>query len=229
MDIVIALGTGSKVQDLELKYALRGIDKYLSGHANIILSGTKPHWIRNVEHFPMEDVPGKKQFSIFQKIMAVLDFCSDDFIFWNDDHFLLKPLETKDFKYWYEKDLQYWQSKAIGIYQKAITNTLELPGLNNYYTDIHFPIVYNKVKFAKLMNLEWGKKEYVIKSAYTKNESEGFEPAFDLKLSDIRYTTEEINAKIKNRLFFSTGPHAITPFMKNALYDRFPYKSKYER
>lgn len=229
MDILIALGTGSKAQDIELKYALRGIEKHLLGYKNVILVGTKPNWIKNIDYIPAEDIPGKKQFSIFRKIMMGSEGSTYNFAFWNDDHFLLKDLAIEDIKFWYEKEMDYWKKLAIGQYQKAVINTMELPGVNNYYTDIHFPIIYNRGKFEKLQDLEWGKKEYVIKSAYTRNETEGFEPAFDLKLSDPRISKEQILAKIKNRLFFSTGPHSMTPFMKSVLHDKFPHKSKFEK
>lgn len=228
MDIIIALGTGSKAQDLELKYALRGIEKHLKGFGNVILVGQKPNWIKNVDWIPMEDVPGRKQWSIFRKIVLGCNISTDKFMFWNDDHFLLKDLKVADFKFWYEKDLNYWRGKALGQYQKAIENTLALDG-NKFYTDIHFPIIYEKDKIFEMQKLEWGKKEYVIKSAYTRNETEGFEEVYDLKLSDPMITREQIEAKIKNRLFFSTGPYSMTPFMKSVLSDRFPNKSNFEK
>ncbi len=145
MDIVIALGTGSRWMDNELKYALRSIEAYLEGFdGKVVLVGEKPKWVRNVHHIAFEDVPGRKNFSIFQKIVTGSEWIdSDDFIFWNDDHFLLKPLHIKDFKFWYDQDCHYYAHKATGLYKKAITNTNNLPGKNNYYTDIHTPIIYN--------------------------------------------------------------------------------------
>ena len=93
MDIVIALGTGSRWMDNELRYALRSIESYLKGHSGrILLIGEKPKWIKNVDYYDIPDKPGRKNFSIFQKILTGCEMCNgDDFIFWNDDHFSISP------------------------------------------------------------------------------------------------------------------------------------------
>ena len=228
MDIVIALGTGSRWQDNELRYALRSIETYLQGHSGrIVLVGERPKWIKNVDHYDIPDVGGRKNFSIFQKILTGCEWVNgDDFIFWNDDHFLLKPLNVKDFKYWYDNDCYHWAQKANGLYKRAITNTNNLPGKNNYYTDIHVPIVYNKHQFAKLLNLNW-KQEYVIKSAYTKMQDGPFELMEDFKLS-LRYPLNVWKGKLYNRLFFSIGPYAIDNDFKILMHQLYPNKSKYE-
>ncbi len=49
MDIVIALGTGSRWMDNELRYALRSIEKHLKGHTGrILLIGQRPKWVNKV-------------------------------------------------------------------------------------------------------------------------------------------------------------------------------------
>ena len=229
MDIVIALGTGSRWQDNELKYALRSIETYLNGHSGrIVLVGEKPKWITNVDHYDIPDVPGRKNFSIFQKILTGCEWVNgDDFIFWNDDHFLLRPFDVKDFKFWYDNDCLHWAHKATGLYKKAITNTNNLPGKNNYYTDIHVPIVYNKNRFAKLLSLNW-KQEYVIKSAYTKNEDGPFEYQPDFKVNRF-YSESEWVGKLSNRTFFSIGSYAVNGDFKILMNRLYPNKSYYEK
>jgi hypothetical protein len=228
MDIVIALGTGSRWQDNELRYSLRSIEAYLKGFdGKVIIVGQKPKWLKNVHFIALDDVPGRKNFSIFQKIVNSLDSVEgDDFIFWNDDHFLLKPLHIKDFKFWYDQDCHYYAHKATGLYKKAITNTNNLPGKNNYYTDIHTPIIYNKHRFAKLLQLPW-KQEFVIKSAYTKMEDGPFESMKDLKLS-MRYDLNQWIGLTHNKLFFSIGSYAVDYNFKIFMNQLYPNKSKYE-
>jgi len=229
MDIVIALGTGSRWQDNELKYALRSIETYLQGHSGrIVLVGEKPKWIKNVDHYDIPDVPGRKNFSIFQKILTGCEWVNgDDFLFWNDDHFLLKPLDVKDFKFWYDGDCLQWAHKATGLYKLAITNTNNLPGKNNNYTDIHTPIIYNKHRFSKLLDLNW-KQEYVIKSAYTRNEDGPFEVQADFKVNRF-YSESEWMGKLSNRTTFSIGSYAINGDFKILMNRLYPNKSYYEK
>jgi hypothetical protein len=215
--------------DNELKYALRSIEAYLEGFdGKVVLVGEKPKWVRNVHHIAFEDVPGRKNFSIFQKIVTGSEWIdSDDFIFWNDDHFLLKPLHTKDFKFWYDQDCHYYAHKATGLYKKAITNTNNLPGKNNYYTDIHTPIIYNKYRFAKLIHLPW-KQEFVIKSAYTKMEDGPFERMEDVKINRF-YSVNEWIGKTYNKLFFSIGSYAVNNDFKVFINQLYSNKSQWEK
>jgi hypothetical protein len=229
MDIVIALGTGSRWMDNELRYALRSIEKHLKGHTGrILLIGQKPKWVKNVDYYDIPDVPGRKNFSIFQKILTGCEMTNtEDFIFWNDDHFLLKDLHVNQFRYWYDGLCKQWAEKATGLYKRAITNTANLPGCNDLYTDIHVPIVYNAKKFGKLLDLDW-KQEYVIKSAYTKNMEGGFEYMADLKLNQ-QYNISTWMGKLHNRLFFSIGSYAVNADFKIMMEKRYPRKSQYEK
>ena len=228
MDIVIALGTGSRWMDNELRYALRSIEKHLKGFSGrIVLVGERPKWIKNVDHYDIPDVPGRKNFSIFQKILTGCEWVNgDNFAFWNDDHFLVKDINLKDFKYWYDNDCYHWAMKATGLYKRAITNTNNLPGKNNYYTDIHTPIVYNKHEFAKLLNLNW-KDEYVIKSAYTKMQDGPFEIMADFKLNN-QYSLSQWKGKLHGKTFFSIGSYTINNDFKILMHELYPSKSYYE-
>jgi hypothetical protein len=229
MDIVIALGTGSRWMDNELRYALRSIEKHLKGHTGrILLIGQKPKWVKNVDHYPIPDVPGRKNFSIFQKILTGCEMTNTpDFLFWNDDHFLLKDLKVDQFKYWYDGLCSQWAEKATGLYQRAITNTAKLPGCNDLYTDIHVPIVYNNARFGKLLDLDW-KKEYVIKSAYSRNEEGGFEYMADFKLSN-QYNLSTWQGKLVGKTFFSIGSYTINNDFKILMQNLYPDKSIYEK
>ncbi len=228
MDIVIALGTGSRWQDNELRYALRSIETYLDGYGDVLIIGEKPKWIQNIKHYDVPDKPGRKNFSIFQKILTGCEWVNgDDFLFWNDDHFLLKPFHVKQFKYWYDGDCFEWSHKATGLYKQAITNTNNLPGKNNYYTDIHVPIVYNKHLFANLLKLDW-RQEYVIKSAYSKQIDGPFELMADFKVNKW-FSVNEWKGKLQNKLFFSIGSYAVNNDFKVLMHELYPNKSKYER
>lgn len=249
MDIVIPLGTGSRWQNNELRFALRSIEKYLTGYDKIFIIGECPNWLNLEEritqtrcgfiksypekpiiHIHCPDFLGRKEYSIFNKIMkAVADErCSDYFVFWNDDIFLIDNLQTADFKFWYEGTLQSKYEQSHGHYKAAIKNVIDISKPDDYYTDIHTPIIYNKDCFYKYVACNNWDKEYVIKSSYTSVMLASFEPMPDLKINKAM-TYYEIKARIKDRLFFSIGTYGVCPAMTKVLTELFPDKSKYEK
>lgn len=228
MDIVIPLGTESRWNDNELRFALRSIEKNLTGYRNVIIVGWCPKWVQNVVHIKKEDRAGKKQFSIFSKTLAAFDHpeTSDSIAFWNDDHFLMDQMDLSDFRYWYDGTIDEWGQKAIGNYKGALLNTANLQGINRFYTDIHTPIIYQRAKFRALEKLDWA-KEYVIKTAYTMQEMGNFEPMVDLKVNKA-LSYEEWVGKSKNRKFISIGPYGVNSGLVQLLTEHFPKRSKYE-
>ena len=71
ISVVYPLGTGSKWQNNELRYSLRSLSK-ISGIGDVFIVGEKPDWVRNVIHIPCKDVPFRKEYSIYTKIMAAM-------------------------------------------------------------------------------------------------------------------------------------------------------------
>ena len=230
MDIVIPLGTGSRWQNNELRFALRSIEKYLTGYDKIFIIGECPSYLQNIVHIPCPDFPGRKEYSIFNKIMKAVkdERCSENFVFWNDDIFLIDNFHTAYFKFWYEGTLQSKYEQSHGHYKAAIKNVMDLSYPNIQYTDIHTPIIYNKEKFIKNVADEDWSKEYVIKSLYTAPEFVSFGPMPDLKINKAM-TYYEIKVRIKERLFFSIGTYGVCPAMTKVLTELFPEKSKYEK
>jgi hypothetical protein len=233
MDVVIPLGSGSRWKDNELKFALRSIEKHLKGYDKIFIVGNCPKWLQNVIHIPCPDIPGRKEFSIFSKIMKAVEDerGSEDFVFSNDDIFFLKDIHVNDFKYWYEGTLGEKYEKTHGHYKGAIFNTMNVvyDKGDEKYCDIHTPIIYKKftVKFLSTPDFFDWSKEYVIKSFYSAYFGTDFEFMPDLKIN-MAMSYELIKAKIKDRLFLSIGTYGVCPAMTKVLTELFPNKSKYE-
>ncbi len=210
MDIVIPYKEDIH-KGLELKYALKSIEKHLTGYGKI-------HIIKE------GDLPGRKEYSILQKILRACNNpeVSEDFIVWHDDHFLLKPLDVSEIKYWHNGTLEEMIPKAKGFYLKAIEDTInELYCLPHLNYDIHVPFLVNKGIFKMLMSDY--EKEYCVKSLYINKLQTIIEPEYmeDLKINLPHYEGK-LREKIEGRLFFSTGPYALNPEMKNLfteLYD----------
>lgn len=212
----------------ELRYALRSIEKNLAGFHKLYILGRPPNWFKGV-WFPSTDWPGRKQFTIYSKI---IERCfdspheSDDFLMWNDDHFLNKLLRVSDIKYWHNGLLATELYKGLSIrYREAVVNTLKtIPEGFNF--DIHTPIIYNKSQFRKLFSNKT--EEICIKSYYCNSLNIEGEKMDDCKI-DTLLSEEAIKVRIKDKLFFSTGSNAIREPMKKVLEELYPNKSRWEK
>lgn len=211
----------------ELGFALRSIDKYLTGVTNLIIIGDPPCWYKG-EFIKAQDYIGRKQYTIYSKLLigCELKNCTDDFIMFNDDHFMLNHLDVSEIKYWYDESLVNTKNKSYGArYYQAIQNTLKLvPHSLNY--DIHVPIIYNKSKFRSIFGNK--QDEVCIKSYYSTITGVEGEYMNDLKINQL-FSEEAIKELIKNRLFFSTGGSGIREPMIKVLKQLYPTKSQWEK
>lgn len=213
----------------ELKFALRSIEKNLSGYNQIFIIGDKPKWLKNVIHIPARDYAGRKAYSIMQKTLKGCndERLSNDFIFTNDDIYFLKPIDVTQIKYWYEGTLEDWLKKSSsGKYKIQIKNTMKLTSETFAYLDIHAPIVYNKLEARNVFH--GIDSEYLIKSLYYRRActiTQVSEPMKDLKLNG-HLPEKRIKELISGRLFFSTGNFSNQA--ERVLNELFPNKSKYE-
>lgn len=232
--IIIPLGTGSRWNNTELRFALRSVEKHLTGYGDVFIVGDLPDWCRNVEHIPCYDQGDKtydKERNIYTKIMAACndERVTDDFLFMNDDHFLLQDYEAGKFPYYCDG----WLSEFLTVtdYKHTVANTIEIyKDWHAVYFDIHCPIVYNKKIFEYyLSDLDWSKRfGYCIKTIYC-NSTIAF-TAFDypdLKINEV-YSADQIRKLITGRPWFSIGDRAREGGLLKVLQELYPKKSKYE-
>ena len=200
-----------------LKYALRGIEKNFP-HDVVLITDNPPEWYKG-NILNKQDVSSRKQLNLICKLYEVKD---EKFIYWNDDHFIIKPIE--EIKTWYEGTIAQSLNKAGGKYYEAVRNTYEHFGDVKYY-DIHTPAIFRREQIQRVFRLEWGDKEFVIKTAAL-CEEDG-EETTDLKINR-PISKEAIQELVKDRMFFSTGANGFKQQMINFLTEMFPDKSNYE-
>lgn len=235
VDIVIPYYVSG--QGMELKYCLRSIEKYLTGVGHVVIVGEVPFWAQNVVNIPVRDEPRRMAYrerNIFQKIEAAcrVQGITDNFLFMNDDHFLLAEYEAEQFPYyWYHTLKNVFVSKQGNPYAETVRHTIDILGESAAYYDIHCPIVYNKKKFQKLANLYWDiEYGYCIKSLYAHLNylpPEVTPIMEDRKISRPVSYNEAVNY-VDGRKWFSTGDKAVNPDLERFLRDLYPEKSKYE-
>lgn len=220
------LGTGSMMNNFELRMSLRSIEKHLSNYIDVIIVGELPEWVQNVTYFQLEDIAGEKDFNIMRKTERALQEV-EKLLFFNDDHYLLQDFDAENFPYFYHDTIEnYVRRRGMDGYGRRANNTmkhLKSKNLPIKFFDIHTPIIYERQPFIEnVVNLDWKKyKEgFVIKSLYSNA----------LKIEG----TEQRDYKSKNppvhpiNIFSSTNakPRAS---VQRFLLERFPNKSKYER
>jgi hypothetical protein len=233
VDIIIPLNNRSTQKNLELRYCLRSIEKYLSGVGDIFIVGYCPDWVQNVIHIPFDE-DSRNRFrdrNIMSKMMIVCndERVSDDFLMVHDDHFLLADYEAGEFPYYHCGHMVPGQ----GQYGETKRNTEHLlcvlSGIPILNYDAHCPILFNKGKFLKVSQADWSKwYGYCLKTLYcVMNGIEG-EFMYDIKIR-MPLKADNIMNMVQGRSWFSIGDRCWTEGgMKEVLQTLYPSKSKYE-
>lgn len=237
VDILFVLGGGSLWSNTEIRYSLRSIEKHLTGYKNIWIVGHLPVFLKNVNHISFPDEHQCKETNIYRKIIRGCEEkqISDNFLFFNDDHFLVQDFYAPEFPFFWKSDLRV-SSKGMkpgGRYKKALDNAyrvLQAHGFETKSFDTHTPILYNKKSFVDVMTkYDWNQKiSFVVKSMYANSmRIEGVrEP--DCKINK-QYAPEEIKDIVLSRKVFSMGNGAIGNKMLAVLNELYPTPSRYEK
>ncbi len=209
IDGVCVLGQGSLWEDTELRYSLRSIQKHVRGIRDIYVVGFLPDFIKDVVHIPFGDEHVCKETNIYRKVLRACQDpnISEDFFFFNDDHFMLEDCIADQYQFYHKGDLRMMCRglRAGNPYRAAVENTyIVLHKHNNLPTrnfDGHCPIIYNK-KFMldRITRYDWnGRISYVLKSLYANTKLIVGEKMADCKIGS-NHTVEEIKEIIKKKI-----------------------------
>jgi hypothetical protein len=102
MDVVYILGTGSLVNNLELKYSIRSLEKYMRDLRRVYVVGEECPHLPNVEHVFMQDPTKEGWKNAYLKIKRACELqeLSSEFLLMNDDFFLTKPMTGADWPFY---------------------------------------------------------------------------------------------------------------------------------
>lgn len=240
-DILIPLGQGSRQNDLELRYCLRSIEKHLREVGNVVIVGEQRlDWLANVIWVYGRDNPNgwMRANNIYRKIEIAIKsgagtLLSDNFLFMNDDHFLLTDFDAREFPFYHRSEIALASLVKNWPQYMQMKNTVEvLPG-PKYDFDVHCPIVYNKHRFIEVFeNLEWPEYGYGIKSMYCNQPMNIYNWSL-VKCGDLKFgeplMKDTIYQVLAGRQWFSIGDKCLkSGAMKEVLSELYPNKSKYE-
>lgn len=234
-DILIPLGIGSTHDNLELRMCLRSIQKHLTGVGSVVIVGESPDWLQNVIHVSCRDMPGlpEKDRNIYRKIIEGCKSVSDNFLFMNDDHFLLTAYHTGEFPDYHSGDIDPSKHSDPST-KKQLLNTVNLLGADSLFYDVHCPVVYNKEKFIKTFEgLPWPSYGYAIKSVYCNSNLTYYKSVNPFQCEDLKFrdpmSKGDIYKQLEKRKWFSIGDGTLrSGDMKEVLEELYPDKSKYE-
>lgn len=217
----------------ELRFALRSIEKYLTGYRDIWIVGSMPAWATGLRHIPLSDSsdPRNHERNIFRKCMAVWENeeIGGKVLHYHADHLLLSDYVASEFPYYWHRTLLQGAQENQGAYRTTLIRTdklLRSMMLPVKDFDCHCPIVYERKRFIEAFRgVEWREYGYGVKSIYANFwEIEGVQ-CTDLKLTGRRY--KDMQGRIEGRSWFSTGNS--NPEIERFLSSLFPKKSRYEK
>lgn len=211
MDAVYILGTGSLVENEEIRYSIRSLVKNMRDLGSIFVIGDCPDFLPGVVHILADDLYDKPWKNMLHKtrLACANPDLSDEFLLMNDDFFMLTPFDGADFSF-------YAMKNGSG-------------GCNGKESfQIHCPIRFNKDMFLKLpINTEM-KGDYSPRSFYS-----NFYTAPPLFVTDfiIREGVglPDFTTQIKGRDFFSiSNSIMLNSRFQQWLFDLYPERCSFE-
>src|SRR6478735_3971728 len=98
--MIVVYPLAAQINNEELRYSLRSIEKYLKPPFEVVIIGDHvPDWLNNAAQIWIPDVKGQNQYSVRRKVMAALSYEKEIF-FMNDDFYLLEKTDPKKFPFY---------------------------------------------------------------------------------------------------------------------------------
>lgn len=239
MDIVYVLGRGSHFHNLELRYSLRSLEKFITNFSTVYVVGERPDWLsEHAIHLPYPDRWACKERNIMEKIELAchLPQVSERFLQVHDDYFALQPCEAGEVKSYASGTLEALagQIAAANTYRRSVENTAQVlkeRGLSTHHFDIHVPFSYEKQKFVEAMyRYDWEKPAgYVVTSLYANTVGIPPVPLRDVKLQNPYLPLRGVVDILRGRPWWSVGNRGLTPEVRTLLQELYPTPSRFER
>ena len=155
IDILYIKGKKSDNEDLEMKYSLRSLERYVMDYGRIFITGECPDFIdqKKVVFTPANDI-GTPMTNHWWKVFKTIQMTdiSDNFVLMYDDIFFTGPTYLIDYPP-YQRGFLGEQHTGSASYRACLEETkkwLESKGLPWYDYELHIPFIYNREKFMKM-------------------------------------------------------------------------------
>jgi hypothetical protein len=226
MDIVYICREGDNE---ELRYSIRSIEKNFPGQ-KIWVAGYKPDWYSGL-FISIPDTSTKfNNIRIAMFEVAEHPEVSDDFVFMNDDFFLIEPItewKTYNGGLLSDKINRYRQINPTSTYVILLKKTfrqLRSMGIKTPLDyDIHVPMIFNKIKLLDLAYLT-----FQPRSLYGNLYQIASEAITDVKRYASESSLRTLSYTENDYPFISTEDKSFEIVKQEILGEMFPEPSKYE-
>lgn len=156
MDVVYFVKEGAK--NPELIYSVRSVCKNLPFRKIWFIGGCPEGILPDVSH-PFNRISNIKTRNTAEmfKLVCKIEGISDDFMFFNDDFYIMQPMKELPARYWSTLDEKielmrkiYGSTRWSGLLEIA-SDALKTRGYTNYNFELHVPMVFNKKKLEKVI------------------------------------------------------------------------------
>ena len=157
VDIVIPLAEKGSLDNLELRYALRSIEKYAHGIRDVIIVGNKtPDWLRNVKIIDSVVDSNRKNITLFRKrLAAAMESDADYNLYWCDDYILLKTMNVMNIPALKNgKNLLNYSGRRVWHQcLKASGGALQKHNKSTHNCESHTPSLNDRKRFIQLAEI----------------------------------------------------------------------------
>lgn len=239
IDVVYVLGSGSYWRNNEIRFSLRALERNLRGIRKVWIIGELPDFIKGIKHIPFQDeLLNNADGNIIRKVLRICQEpeLSENFLFINDDHMIMKETEAPAIPPYHNGDLtkltkEYFGESPWRGHLWNSRNVLIGLGHSALHFDCHIPMVINKKKFTEvLQKFDYEKTPYTMKSLYGNIVHPDAPRLKHQKVTLFRpYSQEDIRKKTLGKAFVAYNDDGLKIALKIWLYQHFPEKSKYEK
>ena len=236
-DIVIPLAEKGAHDNLELRYALRSIEKHARGYRDIIIVGNNvPSWLQNVRIISSVEDSSRKNITLFRKrLAAAMESDADYNLYWCDDYVLLKTMNVMSIPALRnDKDLlDYSGGRVWHRCLKAAGEALKAHSKTTFDCESHTPSLNDRKKFIQLAEIFKNDREtdpgLTVCALYHNYYGNRMLPMDKIKATfEKAADVEEVRKITRNKLFLGYDDKGFTSGVKAFLAEKFPEKSQYE-
>jgi len=239
-DILLPLGDGSRHGNVELRFALRSIERHCRGYSKIVVVGIDPGFLAphpRLKFVPRSDFPGNKEARIAQKLAWAFEHAVETgyAVLWNDDYVIQRRVDVRRLPFYHGLSLPESAARHNGgRYKRSLSLTaefLENAGRPAWNYDLHLPMIFNRERFLALDH--WWRVSrrsscgLVVKSIYANVHLDAPGPqTTDCKLRWCR--DGSFRARIARRWCYSYSDESLDSGLRAHLEAEFPRRSEFE-
>lgn len=164
-DVTYFLSSESQMEDWELRYSLRSVEKFFSSLRRVwILGEHKPRFLneKSISRIALPDCyKNNKDANLISKLVraSMEPELSEKFVSCSDDHIILRPLNPQDFKPYFTGDLTgqtVWKKDKWHNRMRRTRDALRDRGYPQRDYEGHIPYMLDKTKIHTYLNFDYG-------------------------------------------------------------------------